>query len=374
MISEIVFYPDLRSASDAAVAVETLRNLLRHIGTCDGKMEEGSLRCDLNVSITPVDDDTQDEDILKLTGNRVEVKNLNSIRQIQQAAIYEAIRQAKAYIDGDPTRQETRTFDVKGGKTVVIRSKEGAKDYRFMPEPDLPPVVLDNETFGGMSLESFLDAALPELPQDARDRLQKDHGLSAYLAGVLTGDPPAIQLFDNAVDEARKQLSDDRQLKAVPEAVANLLCNGLFALKRENDLKLKETMGVENTDEVSRIDGEQLGEIVALLLEGTISNTMAKQLLKVLHDEEIGKEARQVAEERGFKLITDRDELARICHEIIAESSEEMERYNLGGKYAMKIKKFLLGRAMAASRGNAHPERLNEILLEALQEVAPDVN
>jgi aspartyl-tRNA(Asn)/glutamyl-tRNA(Gln) amidotransferase subunit B len=339
-----VFYPDLRSASEAAVVVETLRNLLRHIGTCDGKMEEGSLRCDLNVSITPLEDNTQDEDILKLTGNRVEVKNLNSIRQIQQAAKYEAIRQAEAYINGDPSGRETRTFDVKSGKTIVIRSKEGAKDYRFMPEPDLPPVVLDNEAFGGMSLESFLDMALPELPNDARDRLQREYGLSAYLAGVLTGDPPSIQLFDTAVQEARKQLSGERQLKAVPESVANLLCNGLFALKRETDLKVKETLGVENSVEFSKVDGEQLGEIVALIVEGTISNTMAKE------------------------------ELAKICHDIISTSPEEMERYNMGGKYAQKIKKFLLGKAMAATGGNAHPERLNEILMEVLEEIEPDVN
>lgn len=147
---EIVFYPDLRSSSDAATAVKTLRDLLRHIGTCNGKMEEGSLRCDLNVSIAPLVDEKEEEEdakssILNRTGNRVEVKNLNSIRQIQQAAEYEAIRQAEAMSSGNPTGQETRTFDVRTGKTVMIRTKEGAKDYRFMPEPDLPPLVLNSE-------------------------------------------------------------------------------------------------------------------------------------------------------------------------------------------------------------------------------------
>jgi aspartyl-tRNA(Asn)/glutamyl-tRNA(Gln) amidotransferase subunit B len=133
-------------------------------------------------------------------------------------------------------------------------------------------------------------------------------------------------------------------------------------------------LGVENSVEFSKVDGEQLGEIVALIVEGTISNTMAKQLLKVLHNEDIGKKARQVAKERGFKLITDKEELAKICHDIISTSPEEMERYNMGGKYAPKIKKFLLGKAMAATRGNAHPERLNEILMEVLEEIEPDVN
>jgi len=138
----------LRSANDAAVAVETLRNLLRHIGTCDGKMEEGSLRCDLNVSIAESSDDkgsNDDDDLLAKAGHRVEVKNLNSMRQVQQAARYEAVRQVEALLAGKPTEAETRTLDVKMGKTVVIRSKEGAKDYRFMPEPDLPPLVMDKE-------------------------------------------------------------------------------------------------------------------------------------------------------------------------------------------------------------------------------------
>jgi aspartyl-tRNA(Asn)/glutamyl-tRNA(Gln) amidotransferase subunit B len=147
---EIVFHPDLRSSTQAATVVETLRKLLRHIGTCDGKMEEGSLRCDLNVSVAPLgddgdDDDSSDAELLSRTGHRVEVKNLNSIRQVQQAAEYEAIRQVEAIMNDNPTSQETRTFEVKSGKTVVIRTKEGAKDYRFMPEPDLPPVVLDTK-------------------------------------------------------------------------------------------------------------------------------------------------------------------------------------------------------------------------------------
>ena len=164
---EIVLRPDLRSAHDAVLAVETLRNLLRHIGTCDGKMEEGSFRCDLNISIAPYDaqndtihthtnnnnvdvDDDDDEEkwdtnLLSLAGNRVEVKNLNSLRQILLAAQYEAERQAEAVVHGKPTQQETRTFDVRTGTTVLIRSKEGAKDYRFMPEPDLPPLILDSE-------------------------------------------------------------------------------------------------------------------------------------------------------------------------------------------------------------------------------------
>ena len=376
---EIVFYPDLRSASDAATAVETLRSLLKHIGTCNGKMEEGSLRCDLNVSIAPIhehanDSDSEDDGLLKTAGNRVEVKNLNSLRQVQQAAQYESVRQVNALMDGSPTAQETRTFDVKSGKTVVIRSKEGAKDYRFMPEPDLPPVAIDEDTFGGQSLESFLEATLPELPQDARDRLQREYGISAYLAGVITGDPPAIEMFDGAVAEAQAQLHQQPEwvVKQISETTANLLCNGLFALVREDDVKIKETLGEDNSVKFSGVNGQQLGEIVALMLEGSISNTMAKQLLKILHQDKSDKTAREVADENGFQLITDHDELTQICRDVISDSPEEMERYKLGEKYAQKITKVLMGKAMGKSNGNAHPERLNEVLLEVLEEVAPE--
>lgn len=160
---EIVFHPDIRSSTQAAIAVETLRNLLRHIDTCDGKMEEGSLRCDLNISIAPL---AGDGDILERAGNRVEVKNLNSLRQIQVAAEYEAIRQVKALIENKPTGQDTRTFDVSSGKTVVTRTKEGVKDYRFMPEPDLPPIVLDKKVCSHASMlcikyVMFADTPIP---------------------------------------------------------------------------------------------------------------------------------------------------------------------------------------------------------------------
>ena len=178
---EIVFHPDLRSPNDAAVAVETLRQLLKHIGTCNGKMEEGSLRCDLNVSVAPiVDGDDNDDDFLSLCGNRVEVKNLNSIRQVQLAAEYEAIRQVKSLVDDDkPTSQETRTFEVKSNKTVVIRSKEGAKDYRFMPEPDLPPLIL-NEKVSFSSFFCLLIARYKTNPKYKLDYRHLEEGLRIW--------------------------------------------------------------------------------------------------------------------------------------------------------------------------------------------------
>jgi aspartyl-tRNA(Asn)/glutamyl-tRNA(Gln) amidotransferase subunit B len=383
---ELVFYPDLRSSLDASIAVETLKSLLKHIGTCDGKMEEGSLRCDLNVSIAPLVKDSVTNDngggnLFQRAGNRVEVKNLNSIRQIQQAAEYEAIRQAEAEAGGSPTRQETRTFDVKTGETVTIRSKEGAKDYRFMPEPDLPPLVLNEDFFGvpGMDLYTFLEANLPELPEDAKFRLQSEYGLSDYTANVLTGDPPSIELFDVAVNEAMKQVTDEREKRKVPDTVANLICNELFALVREFEMRqliedgLLEGSG-ETSVRFSKVSGMQLGEVVALVVEGSISNTMAKQLLRILYEKskEVKDSApRKVAKEYGIELITDSIELVKIVRDVIDNNPEEMERYKLGGKFKNKITKFLLGKAMASTLGNAHPERLNEVLAEVLNEIAP---
>jgi aspartyl-tRNA(Asn)/glutamyl-tRNA(Gln) amidotransferase subunit B len=390
---EIVFAPDLRSPADAATAVETLRLLLKHIGTCNGKLEEGSLRCDVNVSIAPLDkSDTEDvvpqQTLLQRAGNRVEVKNLNSLRQVQEAAKYEALRQAQAAEQGEPTAQETRTFDVKTGRTVTIRSKEGAKDYRFMPEPDLPPLVLDENALDGMTLTEFIAANLPELPEDARQRLQRDYGLSDYMATVIVGDPPAIALFDEAVSAAHAELSanantddskEDQRTRQFSEAVANLLCNELFALVRELETQhlIEEGhLDAAGTTSVrySKVTGSQLGQVVALLLEGSVSNTMAKQLFRVLYEEHVELQnltPRQVACDRGFQLITDAATIKNLCRSVIANHPEELERYKLGGKYAKKITKFLLGKTMTASQGNAHPERLNEILIEVLEEIAP---
>ena len=372
---EIVFEPDLRSARDAAIAVETLRNLLKHIGTCNGKMEEGSLRCDLNVSVAPVVEDN-DDNLLSRSGKRVEVKNLNSLRQILKAAEYEAIRQVKQLEDGQPTGQETRTYDVKSGTTKVIRTKEEAKDYRFMPEPDLPPIVLDSEAFRGLDLVSFLEENLPELPDAARKRLCEDYNLSEYLANVVTGDLPAIKLLDDAIKVARSGL-DETYHKRVPDAVANFLCNELFALVRESQNQQKHELSQDGDDSSAKsysvISGTQLGELIVMMLKGDISNTMAKQILQILYNEESDKAPQAVATERGFQLIKDEDHLAQFCRQAIDNNPKELEKYKQGGKFARKMIKFFVGKSMAASKGNAHPERLNEVLHEVLDEVAPGV-
>lgn len=229
--------------------------------------------------------------------------------------------------------------------------------------------------FGGLDLADFLATTLPELPNDAQERLQRDYSLTSYMAKVLTSDPPAIQMFDEAIAEAIDQSGAKFTANVLAESVANLLCNEIFALVREHETAkaLLEDDGGEASVKYSAVNGKQLGAVVALLVEGTISNTMAKQLLKILYTAEQGKDPRVVANDHGFRLITDPEELSSLCRAVIKESPEEMERYRLGGKFARKITKFLVGKAMQQSNMNAHPERLNEIMLDVLEQLEPDV-
>jgi aspartyl-tRNA(Asn)/glutamyl-tRNA(Gln) amidotransferase subunit B len=373
---EIVFNPDIRSANDAASVLSTLRDTMRYIGTCDGRMEEGSLRCDLNISIAPINFDENDENrdldnpfqdsLPPGTGNRVEVKNLNSIKQVFSAAQYEATRQAEAHANGVPTQRETRTFDVKTGKTVTIRSKEGAVDYRFMPEPDLPPIVLNKEVLNGMSLEMFLQQNLPELPEQATIRLMEEYGLSEDVALVITGDPPSVKMYEEAVSTCRQELGDEMP-KKLNETVANWLCNDLFALVKEGVAE------DEYSVEYSRVSGVQLGQLVAQMVEGSISTTMAKKILNLMYHEELAKSPRLIAEERNLQVITDLDTLEEICKQVIEQHDSQLEQYKKGGKHVRKMKKFFLGKAMAHSRGNAQPELLSDALDEMLEKLAPNV-
>lgn len=373
---EIVFDPDVRSANDAAAVVTTLRDLLKHIGTCDGRMEEGSLRCDLNVSIAPWDSNEEPIDtenpFLRLlppgTGHRVEVKNLNSMKQIVAAAEYEAKRQARAHLEGNPTKNETRTFDVKTGKTVLIRSKEGAVDYRFMPEPDMPPLVLNEDVLDGLSINDFVATRMPELPEATVERLKNQFGLPQDVAIVITGDPPAIAFYEEAVRVAQHALGGGS--RKLGKTVSNWLCNDLFGLVKEA-AEDEELASVQH----SVVSPSQLGELVVLLEEGTVSTPMGKKLLVAMYKEDIGRSPREIADERDWKVISDLDQLKRICRAVVNDTANmsQVEQYKTGGREAQRIKKFFVGKIMAASRGNAHPELLQDALGEVLDEVAPGV-
>lgn len=233
-----------------------------------------------------------------------------------------------------------------------------------------------------MSLEDFLAKNMPELPEAAKSRLQDDYNLDAYTASVIASDPPAIRIFDEAVKAANDSLiasdntTSEVSLKDVPTTIANLLCNELFSLIREDEEE-RRSDEIESFDTkdvpYSTVDGQQLGEIVALQLNGTMSATMSKKLVGILYHEEHGRRPSQVAQERGLQLISDMEALRNICRDIIDLNPESLEQYKKGGKHVIKMKKFLVGKSMAHSHGNAHPERLHDALEDVLEELAPGV-
>ncbi|KAL7547747.1 hypothetical protein ACHAWF_011031, partial [Thalassiosira exigua] len=404
---EIVSHPDLRSAHEAAGAVERIRRLLRSAGACDGRMEEGSLRCDLNVSIAPLSsaarEDEDDErgaseddrarrreELPPGTGHRVEVKNLNSLRQVAAATECEALRQSRLCEAGAPTGRETRTFRTRpaeacplGGETVCIRAKGDAVDYRFMPEPDLPPLVLDEEVLGpGVSLEEFVNAHEPESLEDAMERLVEDYGLDGDVADVIAEDPSTIALFEDTVRAAREDLEKKGRAGAdefdsVPKLSANWLCNDLFALLKKSAAKggSEEEEGPlddPTSAESSPVDGSRLGALVAMVAEGSLTPSMAKKVLAVMFRDDPRSFPAAIADANGWKVISDAEVLTALCERVVRDpkNASQLEQYRQGGKKVWKIQKFFAGRVMAESGGNAHPERMREALAAVLARAA----
>ena len=390
---EIVSYPDLRSAHEAAGVVEKIRKLLKHVGSCDGKMEEGSLRCDLNVSIAPVarnDDDgddastssTDNSDRYTLppgNGHRVEVKNLNSLRQIIAATEYEAIRQSSLAIQNEPSGRETRTFNPLDGETICIRAKGDAIDYRFMPEPDLPPLILDEVTLGCKSLEEFLERYMPESAEDATARLVNEYGLGERVALLIASDPPAIVLFEDAVSVAKAELvqeGHDDDSGAVSALVANILCNDLYALIKKSAIeeagddedKRASLLNSISADQ-STVDSQRLGSLVAMIANESLTTSMGKKILTIMYKEELSSSPSDIATRNGWEVISDMDVLTQLCTDVVHDpkNAKQLEQYKQGGKNTWKIEKFFVGKIMAQSNGNAHPEKMKEALAIVLK-------
>jgi aspartyl-tRNA(Asn)/glutamyl-tRNA(Gln) amidotransferase subunit B len=368
---EIVLRPDIRSANDAGTVLQSLRDLLLHLGTCNGRMEEGSLRCDLNVSIVPWMEDMTNPVSGESNGTyRVEVKNLNSIREVMDAAAHEAIRQAQNYQNGtSPKEKETRTWDVASGSTTLLRSKEGDVEYRFLPEPDIPPLVLNEDILDGMSLEAFIATRMPTLPDEIIHQLMTEYGLSEEIAMILCGDPKTVTFYKDAVRVAEQGLGG--RTKELSKTVSNWICNDLFSLVKES----------EDDEELpsmkySTVTASQLGELIILLEKGTITTPMGKRILASMFHEEIGKMPKDIAKEKGFKVITEMDTLRQLCRQVVmdAKYSEQIRQYKSGGKAVYRIKQFFVGKLMSISKGNVHPELVQDALDEILKEVASDVN
>ena len=334
-LMEIVSRPDIRSPEEAAAYVVKLRQILRYLGTCDGNMQNGNLRADVNVSVCrPGDYERymESQDFAHL-GTRCEIKNMNSMRFIQQAIEYEARRQIAILEDGGEVVQETRLFDPDKGETRSMRSKEEAHDYRYFPCPDLLPLTLEQDW-----VDRIRDS-LPELPDEKKARFITEYGVTEYDAGVLTADVANAAFFE---DVARGR--DGKQ-------AANWVINELFGRLNKDGLAITE----------SPVSAAQLGAILDLITKGDISGKIAKELFEIVYTE--GGDPAQIVEERGMKQVTDLGAIEAEVDRIIAENPAQVEK----AKVNPKLAGWFVGQVMKATGGKANPKAVNEIVSRKLQ-------
>jgi len=323
-LMEIVSEPDLRSAEEAGIYLRKLRSILRYLGTCDGNMEEGSLRCDCNVSVRRPGEPY---------GTRCEIKNLNSVRYVMQAIEYEARRQVETLEEGGTIAQQTRLFDSGPGATRPMRSKEEAHDYRYFPDPDLLPLVLDREWVERLRTE------LPELPDAKKARFVSEYGLSPDDAGVLVSEKETALFFE--------QVAIGRD----PKAAANWVMGDLFgALNRLG-------VGVEQ----SPISAKQLGSLIDLIADGTVSGRLAKDVFAEMVSS--GSDPGAIVEAKGLRQVTDSSAIEAAIDSVLAAQADKVAEYRAGRD---KLYGFFVGQIMRATQGKANPALANEILRKKL--------
>jgi aspartyl-tRNA(Asn)/glutamyl-tRNA(Gln) amidotransferase subunit B len=325
-LMEIVSEPDLRSPEEAGAYLKKLRAILRYLGTCDGNMEEGSMRCDANVSVRKQGSTT--------LGTRCEIKNVNSMRFVMQAIEYEANRQVELIEDGGTVQQETRLFDSGKGVTRPMRSKEHAHDYRYFPDPDLLPLVLEQNWV------DELKATLPELPDTKRERFIRDFKLSPYDASVLVAEKEQAEYFE-AVAQGRKD----------PKLAANWVMSELFAVLNRQDLDIQH----------SPVKATALAGLLDLIENNTISGRIAKDVFEIMV--ETGKDAAAIVEEKGLKQVTDTGAIEKAVDEVLAANADKVAQVK-GGK--PQLAGWFVGQIMKATGGKANPGMVNEILKKKL--------
>ena len=323
-LMEIVSKPDIRSAEQAGAYMKKLRSIVRYLGTCDGNMEEGSMRADVNVSVRRPGDEL---------GTRTETKNLNSVRFIMQAIDYEVQRQIEIIEDGGTIDQETRLFDTNTGMTRAMRGKEDAHDYRYFPDPDLLPLEFTDE------FVSELQADLPELPDQIRARLVGDYGLSSYDAAVITEEKETAAFYEAAAEGRDKKL------------VANWMTVELFGALNKAGKSLGD----------SPVSPQQLGGLVELISDGTISGRIAKDVFAEMM--ETSKDAAVIIEEKGLKQVSDSGSIEALIDQVLADNQDKVEEYR-GGKD--KLFGFFVGQTMKLSKGQANPAMVNDLLKSKL--------
>ena len=325
-LMEIVSKPDMSSPEEAVEYVRKVRSILRYLGTCDGNMEQGSLRADVNVSVNKPGNEL---------GTRCEIKNLNSFKFIQAAIVYEAKRQIKLIEQGESVNQETRLFNTQSGETRSMRSKEDAHDYRYFPDPDLLPLTLDDDWIKG------LQDSIPELPDQIKERFINEYSLSSYDANIIVSDKATSEYFEDVVKNRN------------PKLVTTWVTGELFSILNKKNLIIED----------SPITSKQLGELVDNIENGKISNRQAKEVLEEMC--ESGKGALEIIDEKGLSQISDENEIESLVDNVLNSNPENVKKYKNGKD---KLFGFFVGEAMKLSKGKANPKIVNDLIKKKLSQ------
>lgn len=329
-LMEIVTKPDMRSAEEVTIFLQKLRAILRYLKTCDGNMEEGSMRADVNVSIHRPGEEY---------GTRAEIKNVNSFKFIAAAIDFEIERQIGILESGGTVDQETRLFDTASGQTKVMRSKEDAQDYRYFPEPDLPPLTLTEERI------ERIRKTIPELPDAKTARLQREFDLPHYDAALISSESETADYYEKALDSVKSPAKDFAKM------LANWMLGELFSYLNKSGKNISE----------SNISAENLAELVNLIKTDVISGKIAKEVLELMWDS--GKSPAQIVEEKGLKQITSLDAIEEVAKQVLLENADKVTEYKSGKD---KLFGFFVGQTMKKTEGKANPKILNEILRKLL--------
>jgi len=325
-LMEIVSKPDMNSPEEAVEYVRKVRSILRYLGTCDGNMEQGSLRADVNVSVNKPGNEL---------GTRCEIKNLNSFKFIHAAIVYEAKRQIKLIEQGESVNQETRLFNTQSGETRSMRSKEDAHDYRYFPDPDLLPLTLDDDWIKG------LQESIPELPDQIKERFINEYSLSSYDANIIVSDKATSEYFEDVVKNRN------------PKLVTTWVTGELFSILNKKNLIIED----------SPITSKQLGELVDNIENGKISNRQAKEVLEEMC--ESGKGALEIIDEKGLSQISDENEIESLVDNVLNSNPENVKKYKNGKD---KLFGFFVGEAMKLSKGKANPKIVNDLIKKKLSQ------
>ena len=325
-LMEIVSKPDLRSPDEVNAYVKKLRSIMRYLDTCDGNMQEGSLRADVNVSVRKDGD--------KKLGTRCEIKNVNSIKFMQMAIAYEAKRQVELLESGKKVDQETRLFDTKKNETRSMRSKEDAHDYRYFPDPDLLPLNLDK------NLIDKIKKSLPELPDQKKERFINEHSLTPYEANILVSEKEISDYFEEVCKKSDKKLAK------------NWIIGDLFASLNEKNISITE----------SPVTSSKMTQLIECISSGVISGRTAKEVFEIM--KETGEEPKKIIENRGLQQKSDPKELETIIDKIIFDNKDKVTQFKSGKE---KLFGFFVGQVMKVSDGKANPQLVNKILKQKLK-------